>query len=735
MNILTQKYLKNDPASINKHNISEVFVELILVINHHNNLYYEEWLSEISDGEYDKLFVLLQQLEKTYPGHKTKNSPTNKVWWIWLAEWFVKSTHPVPLISLSNSYNAEDVKDRHKQLTRIADKEWIDSWTYIVEPKLDGSSVEIVYRYGEMVQAITRWDGQQWEDITSNVKMLRNLPLYVQWLSEVAEIRLRGEILLPQSQFDHINKELANNWEPLFANPRNAAAGTLRQLDSQIVYDRGLVIFVYDILRIQNWELRIESDKEQVERLKWLWIPVYNRYSECKTIDEVVTYCEDEKLIKQLEDANVEMDGLVIKVNEISHREIFGATEHHPRRAMAFKFPTKQVASKLLDITYQVGRTGAITPVAELDPVALWWVTVSRATLHNFDYILDRDIRLWDWVWVQRSGEVIPYILWPIESRREGDEIIITDLQKCPSCQTDLVRTDWEVALVCPSNICEAKLVQQIQHFVAKNSLNINWLGNSIVELLVQNGFVASISDLYTLWERVVELRSLQGMWDKKITTILQELELTKTKELRRRIHGFGIKFVGKKISQDLEKSYSNWNQIRHPEWSEKKWNKIKGSREWKKLLSYMCDSEYLDTVFGLGTQTIQALSDRASDDKNIELILNLENHWVQFVVEDHAAANTNSLLRGKKFVITWSFEWYSRDTLAEMITQQGWEVASSVSKNTSYLLCWAKAGSKLTKAESLWVEVIWLTEFGELIWETIEQKNSTSVEQGGFFG
>ena len=721
MNTLTQKYLKIDPAAIWDNNISDVFSELIQVIEYHNKLYYEQWLSEISDGEYDRLFALLQQLEASHPDHKTKNSPTKKIWWIEIVDWFVKAAHPVPLISLSNSYNADDVRDWHQQLNRIADKEGVQDWSYIVEPKLDGSSVEIVYRYGEMVQAITRWDGQQWEDITSNVKMLRNLPLHVEWLSEIAEIRLRGEILLPQSQFDDINNGLASKEQPLFANPRNAAAGTLRQLDSQIVYERGLVIFVYDILLIVDWWLISDNttDIKQLQRLRKIWLPVYARHQECSTIEEVVKRCENKQLIKDLENANVEMDGLVIKVNEISYREIFGTTEHHPRWAMAFKFPTKQVAAKLLDITYQVGRTGAITPVAELEPVALWWVTVSRATLHNFDYIAERDIRIWDWVWVQRSGEVIPYILWPIESRREGDEIIIADLQKCPSCQTDLVRTDWEVALLCPSDDCEAKLIQQIQHFVAKNSLNINWLGNSIVELLVQNGLIASISDLYTLWERIVELRSLQGMWDKKIATILEELKLTKTKELRRWIHGFGIKFVGKKISQDLAKnSFPKWKK-NNPNWN---------------LIDYFNDRQYLILWFWMWRQTVDSLSERSLKIKNIKLIQDLEKHWVKFETSSQVSNLVSQVLENKKFVITWSFEWYSRDTLAEMITQHGWGVVWSVSKNTSYLLCWSKAGSKLTKAESLGVEVIWLSEFGELIWEAIEQKKSTSVEQSGLF-
>lgn len=722
MNQLTQKYLKIDNNTLTEKNISEVFDELIVVINYHNKLYYEEWKSEISDGEYDQLFLLLQKVEKQYPQLVSKNSPTQKVWWTSIAEWFIKAPHPIPLISLSNSYNAEDVRDWHKQLHRIAQKEWIQEWSYIVEPKLDGSSVEIVYRKWVFVQAITRWDGRQWEDITNNVKMLRNLPLYVQWLEDIEEIRLRWEILLPQRQFDIINQQLAKVNEPLFANPRNAAAGTLRQLDSQIVYNRGLVIFLYDVLSIQSDLFNIQSDVEQLLRLGEIWLPIYPWHQECKSIEDVVKHCENKKLIKELEDANVEMDGLVIKVNELWYRAIFGKTEHHPRRAMAFKFPTKQVAAHILDITYQVGRTWAITPVAELDPVALWWVTVSRATLHNFDYIADRDIRIWDRVWVQRSGEVIPYIIWPIESRRMGEEKKIKPLEKCPSCESKLIQVEWEVALTCLNTSCEARLIQQLQHFVSKNCLNINWLWDSIIELMVGNGVINNISDLYTLSDKVIELRSLQGMWDKKISTILDELELSKTKELWRWIHWFGIKFVGKKISQDLVK----WMKWWLPRWQ---------SIDWSILLKYFWDSEYLDTVFGLGKQTILTLSEWSRDKIHISLIRNLEDAGVEFWSEKNKQSEVSDTLQSEKFVITWSFEWYSRDTLADMIVQHGGDVVASVSKNTDYLLCGTKAWSKLNKAQELWIKIISLKEFGVLIWETIEEKKSAGADQNSLFG
>ena len=719
MNKLTKKYLNFDKTSANEGMIAVIFDELIGVISYHNRQYYELASPEISDGEYDILFSLLKQLEQEYPEQKNPNSPTLKIWTASLAEWFTKAEHPIPLISLSNSYNTQDLLDRDKQLKRIAEKEWLDQWSYNVDPKLDGSSVEIVYRKGQYVQAITRWDGTLGEDITNNVSKLRNIPLYIKAFSELDEVRLRWEIVLPINSFETINKELIKSWDAVFANPRNAAAWTLRQLDSQVVYERGLVIFIYDVLS----GLTFEKQEDQMQYLIDVWIPVHAWKKYGMSLDQVINICKDSKVISQLESDNIEMDWLVIKVNDMKAREIFGSTEHHPRRAMAFKFPTKQVAAKILDITYQVGRTGAITPVAELDPVSLGWVTIARATLHNFDYITDRDIRKGDRVRVQRSGEVIPYIIGPIVKRRDGSEEVIWLLEFCPTCSTRLIKTEGEVALLCPSDSCEAKLVQQIQHFVSKNCLNISWIWDSLVELLVHHSYLSWISDLYLLENKGVELKALQWIWVKKIASITQELQESKNKELRRWIHGFGIKFVWKKISQDLSRSYAQ-------RLTTKKYDTNTGAA----LLTFFQDEQYLNEVFWLGKQTIQSLWNRAASSQTQIMINQLSSVWVTFSVEPEKKLLWEWLL-WKSFVITWSFEWYTRDSLGTLITDHGWTLVSSISSKTSYLLAGEKAWSKLSKAKDLDVNVINLDELAKLIWGTLQKKKSTNkVVQWGLF-
>ncbi len=720
MNKLTQKYLNISSDDITETLVSKVFYELTDILNYHNKLYYEQAKSIISDGEYDKLFQLLVSLEKRFPNKILATSPTRRIWQSTLSESFTKAEHLVPLISLENSYEAQDLRDRDIWLRRIWDKEWIESWTYVVEPKLDWSSVELIYAYGQLSQAITRWDWKTWEDITQNVKMIRNVPLYVKWFSHIEEIRVRGEILLPKNMFDSINNELAQNNENLFANPRNAAAWTLRQLDSNVVYKRGLVIFIYDLL-YSSKNLGIDKHEDLLDILSEVWVPIFPRKRICADIESVIQLC-DVSTNKLLQDENVEMDGLVVKVNELWYRDIFWSTEHHPKRAIAYKFPTKQVAAKLIDITYQVWRTWVITPVAELDPVSLGWVTVSRATLHNFEYISDRDIRKGDWVWIQRSGEVIPYIIGPIQERRDWMEGIIQPLESCPSCNTTLVSTDKLVAIVCPNDDCKAKLAQQLQHFVSKNCLNIAWLWNSLIETFVDSGYLHSISDIFDLPTKTFELKSLPWIWEKKLITIFEELDKSKSKELWRWIHGFGIKYVGKKISQDLVQWMENWSGSVANSW-------------WDYLLAYFLDSEYLDSVFGLGKQTIESLEQRSQKSSTLKLIHNLEKYWVLFDPQVSRKKNDSSILLWKKFVITGTFEWYSRDVLSNIISSNAGEVLSTVSKNTDYLLCGTKAWSKLLKAQELDIKILGLGELSALLWDiSLSEKKSASADQGSLF-
>jgi len=712
---MTSQYLKLAIKDIKKNDAKNSINELIQVISTHNKLYYEVAQPIISDTEYDHLFSLLLSLEERYPEYKQQNSPTNKIWTTQLLDWFSKAEHKVSLISLSNSYNADDLLTRHEQLERIATKEGIDSRTYLIEPKLDGSSVEIIYKQGRYTQAITRGDGQIWEDITKNVAKLRNIPLYIQDFESLDEVRLRAEIVMPKNSFETLNQTQAINNESLFANPRNAAAGTLRQLDPSIVYQRWLIVYVYDIL---SW-LTTNTHQQGIQLLKDAWVPVHPWGVQWLSIQEVIEHCKDPKVQKLLESDNTEMDGLVIKVNEMSHRDIFGSTEHHPRRAIAYKFPAKQVAAHINDITYQIGRTWVLTPVAELDPVSLSWVTISRATLHNFDYIAQRDIRKDDWVWVQRSGEVIPYILWPILERRPNAAKKIIPPKTCPWCWGWVEQEVGEVAYICTNNECEAQLSQQLSHFVSKNCLNIQGLGESIIQSFITSWLISSYTDLYDLPNKTLEVKSLDGIWDKKIQTIFSELERTKTTDLRRWIHAIWIKWVGKKVAQDLAKAFAQRRTK----------NKIAYSsitQIWK----FFSETEYLTGIFGLWEQSILSLNTRAQE--HAWTLQILDTYWIlpQLAIEKQSS----SKLSWKKIVITWSFSWYSRDELGNYLQEHGAQISSSVSKNTDYLLCGEKAGSKLTKAQELWIQCIDLEELGELVWETPVKEKTNNLLQDSLF-
>ncbi len=541
--------------------------------------------------------------------------------------------------------------------------------------------------------------------------MISNLPLYVETFNKFDEIRLRWEVLFPYHMFKKVNESiLSQGWSP-FSNPRNAAAWTLRQLDSNIVKQRWLIVYVYDILWHQEMLHKEETDEERLEWLNEIGLPVHPKYFLCQTIQEVKEVCTNEDIQETLEKDNVEMDGLVIKVNQIQYRDQLWSTQHHPRRAIAYKYPSKQIAAQINSISYQVWRTGVITPVAELNTVELGGVKISRATLHNFDFIQERDIRVWDRVWIQRSGEVIPYILWPIPERREWSEVKTEVIKTCPDCWSKVFKDENEVAIICPNDTCSSKITQQLIHACSKNALNIDWCGESIIETLVKKSYLHNIGDIFVLVHHSLELKSIQGMWDKKIQKIHKEIEKTKFKELRRRIHAFGIKFIWKKISQDLDKEYAKW----------------KTNNEGK-LWDFFADKEYLDDVFWLGKQTILSLQERSWKEKNIDLLKYLEQQQVNLNPSKQSEKKSTHL-EWKKIVITGSFEGYSRNQLQDLINEHWWIPTNTVSKKIDYLLCWEKAWSKFNKAEELQIEIIKLPEFFKLIWKKMEINTSETNE------
>lgn len=688
--------------SLSKSTVEVIYIDLIQLLWYHSKLYYEYAQPIISDNEYDKLFDLLKYIEEIYPDLIRKDSPTLQVTETVL-ESFQKAEHTVPMISLENSYKAQDIADRTKRIVQIVKKDdFLDMYhlRYIIEPKLDGSSVELVYRYGEFYKAITRGDGHTGEDITQQVRMLRNLPSFLAWWEHLEYLSLRGEIVLPKHSFDRLNQEQVNAWLPIFANPRNATAWTLRQLDTWVVKQRWLIVYVYDVLDCsENIECYThDSDVKQLERLEHIWLPVYPWRRVVTTPADIIEVCEDESIQKNCDAAHVEMDGLVIKVDTLSYRAVLWSTQHHPRRAIAYKFPAKQVSTQVLDVTYQVWRTWVITPVAELAPVTLGWVIVQRATLHNFAYIQERDIQKNDRVWLQRSGEVIPYILWPIKERRNGEQIVIEPLTRCPACSSPVIEKKSEVAIYCSNDLCLDRCVQQCAHAASKQCLDISGMWVSLVRLLVNEWYMRTIADMFDLKTKSIDLQALPWLWQRKVTKLLSAIEDAKHVDLRRWIHAFGITFVGKKVSQDLATYFAEWLDQNNV-W--KKQNYI------EQLLLYFQDTSYLASVFGLWEQTIQALSIWSKKSRTLELFSALSIHGVILLPENKTLSQEYSPFQWQNWVITWSFDGYTRSSLTTMLRNAWANVVASVSSKTNYLLCGDNPWSKKRKALDLGISIV----------------------------
>lgn len=454
----------------------QIYPDLISLIGQHNKLYYIDSMPVISDTQYDELFAYLKKAEQSFPQHIRAESPTQRLTYQ-LQESFAQAEHPVPLLSLENSYDADDLKDWDKSLQNVLAKHQKNNseesaegeaiipdmapLTYTCEPKYDGISIELIYRNGEFTQAITRGDGYVGEDITANVKTVLSVPFFLKDRT-INTLRVRGEIVMTKKGFARVNEERQANGEQLFANARNATSGSLRQLDTSITAKRGLVCYVYDVLESSTDAGATHA--ETLEFLKEQGFMVFPWLKRCTTIDTVITLCLDVHTKQTFEKQEIDFDGIVVKVNEHATRQILGETNHHPRRAMAYKFPAQQIVTKLLSVDRQVGRTGILTPTANLEPVMLSGVTISRASLHNADFIKDKDILLGDSVRIQRSGEVIPYVLSPVHNARTGQETEIEIPTHCPVCQTPVVRSKTDIHIYCPSSVCPAQIKGKIAY-------------------------------------------------------------------------------------------------------------------------------------------------------------------------------------------------------------------------------------------------------------------------------
>lgn len=666
-----QSFIQTHPdiSKLSEREVSDFYVTLIDCLVDHNHQYYIETQPIISDKEYDELFDYLKKIEEHFPQLITSNSPTQSLIGQ-VSEWFSQAKHETKLLSLENTYNAKDLEQRDERIHKILVKNNPDAKiSYRVEPKFDGLSIEIIYKKWEFIQAITRGDGQVGDDVTENVRTIKNVPKKLKY---PLDINVRWEVLMPKSVWKEINKEREEDGETPFANTRNAAAGSIKLLDPKEVAKRGLVCYTYDILTDSNLSLTE------------LWLPVFSRGKDMETIEEIISFCEDTTTKKELDQQDSEFDGLVIKVKDQQQREIIWTTDHHPRRAVAYKFPAQLAATQIFSVDFQVGRTWIITPVANLEPVQLSGAKLQRVSLHNFDFIKEKDIHLHDRIRLQRSGEVIPYIVSVITDRRIGKEIKIHPPKTCPSCHEAVTNSD--IHYYCTNPHCTEKIKQQIQHFVSKNCMDIQGIGESIVDILVENKIIETVADIYKLTDQNIQiiLRKFPWIGDKKIAEIAKGVEESKHKALRRLLNGLGIPHVGKKMAQDLTNTMID-----------EKW-------EMRNLLT---NEEFLRWIYGIWEKSVETITAFFSDKKNLNILEQLKKYGVNFDPKKYSDLLKASETKGS-FSITWSFD-IPREKIAEYLQQQGYLFHESPKKDTDFMLIGEKAGSKKAKAQELGIKIV----------------------------
>lgn len=654
-------------------------------IEQHNYNYFVLNQPTISDAEYDRLLRELQQLEEQFPQFKSPTSPTQRVGHRPQTE-FKTVRHSIPMLSLANAFSDTEVREFDARVKKLAETEEI---VYLAEPKFDGLAVELVYEDGVFVLGATRGDGETGEDVTQNLKTIKSIPLKLRQpkdLSIPKRLEVRGEVYMEIDDFRKLNEAREKVGEPLFANPRNAAAGSLRQLDPKITAQRRLQIYCYDVGETEGLALR--SQRELLQILPRLGLRVCPIYKVCTSIDEALEFYRE--LQAQREKLPYEIDGVVIKVDDFELRRAIGEVSRNPRWAIAYKFPPKQATTRVRDIIVQVGRTGKLTPVAVLEPVSLGGVTVQHATLHNQDEIEKKDIRIGDWVLLQRAGDVIPEVVQAIASRRTGTEKKFTMPERCPVCGDRVVRLPDEVDYRCVNISCPARVKESILHYASKGAADIEGLGERWVEALMNAGLVKEIPDLYRLKERVLELVRLERMGPKLAENLLKAIEKSKKISLARFIYGLGIRHVGEHLAELLAQHFRSLDALMN------------------------ASEEELLTVEEVGPTVAQSIRSFFQDERNRELIHRLLKAGV--VIEAPAQQAIFSPVVGKTFVFTGTLKSFTRSQAEALVKSAGGRVSASVSRKTDYVIAGEDAGSKLERARALGVPVLSEEEFQKLI-------------------
>ena len=652
--------------------------ELINLINYHNEKYYNQDSPEIEDFEYDNLMKELIKLEEENPELKRNDSPSNRVGGKPLDK-FEQVVHKIPMLSLSNAYSWEDLKDFDSRVREAVGSDV----EYVVEFKIDGLSVGLNYNNGIFESGATRGNGIVGENITKNLMTIKNIPLNI---DEKGELTVRGEVYISKKDFEEINKIQEEQDQPLYANPRNLAAGSLRQLDSKLTAKRPLDIFIFNLEDINSKQFKKHS--ESLEYLKQLGFHVSPEFKVFKTMDEIIEYIK--YWTEHREDLGFGIDGMVIKVNNLAQREQMGYTAKSPRWAIAYKFPAERKETKLLDIVVEVGRTGTITPTAVLEPIRLAGTTVSRATLHNEDYINEKDIKINDTVLVQKAGDIIPQVVEVIKEKRTGEEIEFKMPEECPVCGEPTVRLEGEAAVKCINISCPAQIRRGIIHFASREAMDIDGLGESIITLLLKQGLIKDISDLYYLKKEQISV--LERMGDKSATNLINAINKSKENDLWRFINGLGIKLIGTKAAKILASEFKDLDKLMN------------------------ATEQELINLEEFGQTMADSVVEFFKEEKNISVIEKLKEAGVNTKLIESDDADIPKIFEKMKIVLTGTLPTLKRNDAKEMIEKRGGKATSSVSKSTSFVLAGEEAGSKLTKANDLGIKVIDEEKFLQLI-------------------
>lgn len=648
-------------------------------LNFHNYRYHVLDNPIISDTEYDLMLVELKQIESRHPDWITSDSPSQRAGSA-VSVKFDKLAHPRPILSLANAFSTDDIKTWIERISKLNDR--IKGADFVVEPKIDGLTVVLHYEDGVLIRGATRGDGEVGEEITANLRTIRSLPLKIPVNPDGPKpphrLVVRGEAFIYLKDFDALNQRLLEAGERIYQNPRNTAAGSLRQLDASLTAQRPLAILTYDVVDSDGDIPRKQWDL--LHYLKTLGFPVSDQVEFCQNLDEVIASCEQR--VETRDSLTFEVDGAVIKLNDLELSDALGFVGKDPRGAMAFKFPAREVSTRLYDVGVNVGRTGVLTPYAILEPVEVGGVIVKQATLHNFDFIKEKDIRIGDRVMIKRAGDVIPYVMGPISDARTGVEKPFMPPKVCPACGTPVEHIDDEVAWYCVNAACSAQLIRNIEHFVSRGAMNIDGCGIKIVEQLISAGLVKDAADLYGL-ERE-KLLELEGFAGKKADNLIDAITTSKKQSLTRFITALGIRGVGEAMAADLAARYRDLVTLSK------------------------AGLEDLMSMEGVGPNIARSIVDWFGIEGNQKLLSKFKNFGVWPMEDDVSSTlSSNPILEGMTFVITGTLPTLSRDGAKDLIQANGGKVTESVSKKTSYLILGENPGSKLDKARDLGVSIL----------------------------